>query len=801
MYKSKTLSNILTMPKTVNLTLHFYFSVFISSVLLLTSFINAQEIKTVIPDTLKTEYSTKPNSPQAEEGDVKITDGTNTLIRITDEGTFGAIEIKNGVPSTTTDKLYNDAGTLKFNGSSLGGGSGATEINDLTDARYDGYSLYLGEGAGVNSGNGINYNTAVGKNALYTNTTGFDNTAIGRKALYSNLGGSSNTAVGVLALQSNSTGTKNTAIGLRSLYFNTSGYENVASGVHASYYNSTGHYNTVSGYQALYYNSTGSNNTVIGYKAGYGAWNKSQTGNILIGYQAGYNEIGSNKLYIENSNSSSPLIWGDFANDSVRVNGTLDVTSKTITPLIQITTGAADGYVLTSDTAGNATWQAPSGGSDNDWTVSGNDLYSTPTGNVGIGTTTPSTKLDVNGKTKTAQLQITTGATDGYVLTSDAAGNATWQVSAGGAGADSINQLADAIYDGSSLFLGAGAGVNDDGTTNKNTAVGKNALYKNTTGSGNTANGYNALFNNTTGNSNTANGYNALLNNTTGSLNTANGLNALFSNTTGSSNTANGSSVLYTNSTGSFNTGTGNNALRKNTTGDYNTANGHQALYSNTSGNNNTANGSYALLNNTTGNYNLANGGSALSYNTTGNYNTANGYKALYNNTTGINNTANGANALISNTTGSNNVGLGYSANKLNQQGSRNTIIGSEAGQGTALHNKSGNVFLGYKAGYYETGDNKLYIQNDSSSSPLIWGDFANNLAAVHGKLGISTKSPTSKIDIDGSNGFDQLRMRASYTPTSSSDTNGEVGDTAWDDNYFYIKTNAGWKRTALSTF
>ncbi len=43
--------------------------------------------------------------------------------------------------------------------------------------------------------------------------------------------------------------------------------------------------------------------------------------------------------------------------------------------------------------------------------------------------------------------------------------------------------------------------------------------------------------------------------------------------------------------------------------------------------------------------------------------------------------------------------------------------------------------------------------------------------------------------------------MRASYSPTSSADTNGEIGDTAWDNDYFYIKTNAGLKRTGLSSF
>jgi hypothetical protein len=47
---------------------------------------------------------------------------------------------------------------------------------------------------------------------------------------------------------------------------------------------------------------------------------------------------------------------------------------------------------------------------------------------VGIGTTTPSEKLDVSGKTKTINLQVTSGATTGYVLTSDSSGNATWQI-------------------------------------------------------------------------------------------------------------------------------------------------------------------------------------------------------------------------------------------------------------------------------------------------------------------------------------------------------------------------------------
>jgi len=62
---------------------------------------------------------------------------------------------------------------------------------------------------------------------------------------------------------------------------------------------------------------------------------------------------------------------------------------------LQVLDGAVAGYVLTSSTAGVATWQPAGTGGDSDWTINGSDMYSGVTGRVGIGASTPSAKLEV----------------------------------------------------------------------------------------------------------------------------------------------------------------------------------------------------------------------------------------------------------------------------------------------------------------------------------------------------------------------------------------------------------------------
>lgn len=71
----------------------------------------------------------------------------------------------------------------------------------------------------------------------------------------------------------------------------------------------------------------------------------------------------------------------------------------------------------------------------------------------------------------------------------------------------------------------------------------------------------------------------------------------------------------------------------------------------------------------------------------------------------------------------------------------------------------------------------------------------------LEGNVGVGTDLPTAKLDVNGATGYDQIRMRTSFTPTGTADASGNVGDIAWDDNFIYIKTSAGWKRTPLTTF
>ncbi len=681
----------------------------------------------------------------------------------------------------------NTPGFYFYNGSSwVAVGSEALYINDLVDGKTGQTSVFLGSGAGAgDNGSDTSENVGVGMGALNANVLGVENTAIGHRSLYNNTG-NANTASGFKSLYNNTSGGSNNAFGYQALHENTSGGSNIAMGYKAMLNNTTGSSNIGIGYKALHENDTahynigigyyangnnkyGSMNTIIGHEAGrQGDTNSS--GNIFLGYKAGFYETGDSTLYIENGPGATPLIYGEFNNDLLRINGTLDINNEYIFP----TTDGTAGQILTTNGNDTLRWISNPGVTALQWPDTSNQL---------------ATDYDVSQKQNISDTS-TVDATKYWV------GQQNYYSTV------AINDLTDGKTGGNSVFLGTNAGTSDDGTYNRNigfgvgalfsntsgkwniaigydalksnttyeyniaignkalysntsggsniaigaqvlenntdgdyntgigdlalfenetgdnnTAIGKSALYKNTTGAQNTVIGSSALFDNITGTGNTANGYRSLANNTTGNSNTAIGLRSLYSNTTRSNLVAIGDSALFNNGIGAtgdweakWNTAVGSGSLKSNTTGFCNTAIGFQSLSSNTYGDYNTAFGCWALHKNTSYSGNTAFGYRALYENTTGFDNTATGKSALYANTDGDQCTAYGYDALHFNTTGDQNVGVGDRANYYNTSGSRNTILGSGAGYGSSSNSISNNVFLGFQAGYSAEGDSNIFI-------------------------------------------------------------------------------------------
>ena len=187
------------------------------------------------------------------------------------------------------------------------------------------------------------YNVAVGYLAVSALTTGLRNVALGAFALFNCLTGTHNFALGFQALLNN-TSNSNTALGTQALFNNTTGGQNFGLGTYALFNNITGSANVAIGYAVLlnsilsnnvaiggsagsnctgdrnvligvsagYNQQTGRGSVLIGYLAGYGTALHNKAGCVIIGNQAGQNENTSNKLYIANSNTATPLIYGEF---------------------------------------------------------------------------------------------------------------------------------------------------------------------------------------------------------------------------------------------------------------------------------------------------------------------------------------------------------------------------------------------------------------------------------------------------------------------------------------------------------
>ncbi len=405
--------------------------------------------------------------------------------------------------------------------------------------------------------------------------------------------------------------------------------------------------------------------------------------------------------------------------------------------------------------------------------------------NVGIGTTAPTQPLDVIGKARVTDFQMTNGALNGSILMGDGTGNAFWANPTGNAvnawdltGNTGTNPSVNFVgtsdntvlrfrtnsipaglldHTASNAFYGTNAGISSGGSGN--TFLGALAGNANSTGGGNTFVGTATAQSNSTGTENTALGFSA---NVSNALQNATAIgNRAFA--TQSNSVVLGSINGVNGSTASTNVGIGTTApaQRLHVVGNIRMEDGNQAagrvLVSNANG---TATWTDPLA--------VATG---LAWTLTGNVGTnpatnflgttdaqplrlrtANTFAGNVSNTptglvslglsagptnTGLSNTFVGGTAGVANTTGTNNTFLGQGAGAANTTTSNNTYLGTSAGAANATGQQ--NVYIGRLAGGNGiSGSDNILIGNgagiaNTANNNVMIGSFSGNANSTGG--------------------------------------------------------------------
>jgi len=520
------------------------------------------------------------------------------------------------------------------------------------------FNSFVGESAGRSNTTG-NQNTFVGNSAGRSNTTGIFNVFLGTNAGYSNTTGINNTFVGRNAGLNNNAD-KNTFFGNSAGQANTSGFSNAFFGESAGLVNVDGNGNSFFGKSSGIANVNGGGNSFFGYFSG--GRNTDGTDNSFFGHRAGSNINGTGNSFVggDSGNNSTVGNYNSFFGYRSGLNNLTGISNTLIGAFAEVATGnltnatalGANAVVSQSNSVilgnnanvgiGTSTPQAKFNVVGSSWFqgdttplpntagkgivigfsgdqgyISGFD-YTTFTpknlllnlggGNVGIGTTAPTSRLTVTGLIETTTggikfpdgtIQKTAGGGNGILNQTTLQTGANFNIDGNGvasalfgnfiaandyrnsSGDTSIlNSIGGVLRVGLGAGIGAGGGQNtfvgnssgdNSGTSDNNTFVGYQSgrLASGTTGGnsffgaftgGGTQGGFNSFFGvlsgaqTTTGSNNSFFGANAGQMNTGGQNNVFVGFQAGKTNLLGSENTFVGVNAGLTNPGDSRNT-------------------------------------------------------------------------------------------------------------------------------------------------------------------------------------------------------------------------------------------------------
>ncbi|MES2748777.1 MAG: hypothetical protein V4606_00045, partial [Patescibacteria group bacterium] len=292
------------------------------------------------------------------------------------------------VPYVTTGGRLLDSVNFTFDGTNLGLGntqgiawSGSRALYASTTRNN--YFFGSGAGSSVTTGNNI---IAIGSNAFLNATSTSDVIAIGRDAGIANTSGSGNVFIGpAFAGYNNTTGGDNVFIGYATGGNSRTGSANTFVGNNAGNGLVSGDSNTFFGVNTAVSLATSSQSTIIGAGAGWGIGGNYQASNLtILGREAGYNlQTGADNNILIGHNAANSMTTG--ANNLI-IGYNIEAPSNTASNQLNI---------------GNLIFGTGIDGEDT--TIS--------SGNIGIGSTSPSAKLTVAGSflaTGTSTLATTT---------------------------------------------------------------------------------------------------------------------------------------------------------------------------------------------------------------------------------------------------------------------------------------------------------------------------------------------------------------------------------------------------------